>query len=452
MKFTYSVKAAELRRKAPVIIFVFSLMFWSFAYGVAVQKFALFPYRLIRDAEKGAKETRRIIMGELPRYHRSTHQSRPVIVHRPEAFSPGLTLVSGLTKEDDIEVKVITPEGEALHRWRIDWFNGFWPDPHHIPKTSLPRRRPATFIHGIALLKNGDLVFNLERLGMARVELCGNVVWRLPYQTHHAVHVEEETGNIWVAGQKLIKERSPNLPGHRPPFWEFTLLKVTPGGDISREISVPDLLIKNGLQGLLYMSATKDHSTQVTGDTLHLNDIEVFPSHLQAGVFQRGDVMISLRNIHAVLVFNPDTLTVKYLSIGKVVRQHDPDFIDGETISIFDNNLVRSDPRGSHSRIVVVSARNHQVRVLYSGSAEQPFYTDLMGKHQWLPNGNILITESTEGRAFEIDPKGELVWEYFNLIDKGRLALMDEAQRLPAFFSRSFFEGARRTCGKTQAP
>ena len=450
MKFIQRINYAGLRKRAPVIIFVLSLVFWSFAYGVAVQKFEFFPYKIIRYAEKGAKETRSILTGELPRYNRRTNRTETVIAHRPSAFSEGLTLVSGLTKEGDIEVKVITRDGEALHRWRIDWFDGFWPDPHHIPKKSMPRKRPATFIHGIALLKNGDLVFNLEQLGMARMELCGNVVWRLPYQTHHALHVDE-TGNIWVAGQKLIRERSRNLPGYRPPFWEYTVLKVTPGGETLREISVPGLLIKNGLQGLLYMSATKDRSTEVSGDTLHLNDVEIFPSHLQPGVFERGDVMISLRNIHAIMVFNPDTLNIKYLSIGKVVRQHDPDFVDGERISIFDNNLVASDSQASHSRIVVMSARNDQVQVIYSGSVERPFYTDIMGKHQWLPNGNILITESTEGRAFEIDPEGKLVWEYFNLVDKGRLAWVDEAQRLPAFFSRSFFEGGRRRCGKTQA-
>jgi hypothetical protein len=347
-------------------------------------------------------------------------------------------------------VKVITRDGEALHRWRIDWFDGFWPDPHHIPKRSMPRKRPATHIHGIALLKNGDLVFNLAQLGMARVELCGNVVWRLPYQTHHSLHVDE-TGNIWVAGQKLIKERSPNLPGYRPPYWEFTVLKVTPGGETLREISIPDLLIKNELQGLLYMSATKDRSTQVSGDTLHLNDVEIFPAHLQPAVFEKGDVMISLRNVHAIMVFNPDTLNIKYLSIGKVVRQHDPDFVDGERISIFDNNLVASESQGSHSKIVVVSARNDQVQVIYSGSGEQPFYTDIMGKQQWLPNGNILITEATKGRAFEIDPEGKLVWEYFNLVDKGRLALLTEAERLPPFFTSSFFADARRKCGAAQA-
>ena len=454
MTFIHRRKYVALRKKMPAMLFVCSLMFWAFAYGVAVQRFQVFPFHILQHAEEGAYEAVAIFTGALPWYYRQTDRTETVMVHRPSAFSEGLTLVSGLTKEGDIEMKVLTRDGETLHRWHIDWFDGFWPGPHHIPEEDLPRRRPATFIHGIALLPNGDVVFNLDLLGMVRMGLCGNVVWRLPYQTHHALHVDE-TGHIWVAGQRRVKERSPELPGYQPPFVEFTVLKVTPGGEIVREISIFDVLIKNKLQGLLYLLPTDTWSdtwsVEVSGDTLHLNDVEIFPAHLRPGVFQAGDVMISLRNISAIIVFDPETLRIKYLSIGKVVRQHDPDFVDGDHISILDNNNVEPASQSPQSRIVVVSATDDQIHVIYSGSEEHPFYTAIMGRHQWLPNGNLLITESMNGRAFEIDPEGQLVWEYFHLVDKGRLALLAEAHRLPALFTRSFFDESRRTCGELQA-
>jgi Arylsulfotransferase (ASST) len=456
VKFIQQINCDAFRKKAPVVMFVLSLMGWSFAYGVAVQRFHVFPFNTLRHAETAAKETIAAITGDVPWIYRQSDRTETVVVHRPHAFSEGLTLVSGLTREGNVEVKVLTRDGEVLQRWLIDWFDGFWPDPHHIPEEDLPRKRPARYIHGLALLDNGDVVFNLDLLGMARVGLCGNVVWRLPYQTHHALHLDE-TGHIWVAGQKRITKRSPDVHGYQPPFVEFTVLKVTPGGDIVREISIFDVLIKNKLHGLLYMSP-KDTSTwtdtwslEFGGDTLHLNDAKIFPSYLQSGVFQAGDVMVSLRNINAIMVFNPDTLRIKYLSIGQVVRQHDPHFVDGERISIFDNNNVAPTSQHPQSRIVIVSAINGQAHVKFSGSAEQPFYTAIMGKHQWLPNGNMLITESTRGRAFEIDPNGQLVWEYFNVVDKGRLALITEAHRLPSVFTRAFFEEGRRTCGATQA-
>jgi len=35
-------------------------------------------------------------------------------------------------------------------------------------------------------------------------------------------------------------------------------------------------------------------------------------------------------------------------------------------------------------------------------------------QNQRLPNGNTLITESTQGRIFEVTPENEIVWEYYN--------------------------------------
>ncbi len=73
-----------------------------------------------------------------------------------------------------------------------------------------------------------------------------------------------------------------------------------------------------------------------------------------------------------------------------------------------------------------------------------------MGKQQWLPNGNLLLTESTKGRAFEIDRGGEIVWQHVNLVDDDRwVGLVDETQRLPASFDKRFFEQRQKSCGTT---
>ena len=70
-----------------------------------------------------------------------------------------------------------------------------------------------------------------------------------------------------------------------------------------------------------------------------------------------------------------------------------------------------------------------------------------MGKKQWLPNGNLLVTEATKGRAFEIDKKGKIVWQNVNLVEDGKLAgLISEAQRLPPSHDPSFFEQQRQQC------
>jgi hypothetical protein len=172
-------------------------------------------------------------------------------------------------------------------------------------------------------------------------------------------------------------------------------------------------------------------------DRLHLNDVEPFPSNLEEGVFKKGDILVSLRNINTVLVFNGDSKEIKYLSTGMFIHQHDPDFIDGNTLSVFDNKTA-SGERGFQSRIVIVSARDMTSEVFFKGSLENPFYTSVMGKHQWLPNGNLLITETRQGRAFEINRRGEVVWEYVNYVDRGVIGIVTEVLRLPLEYKSVF--------------
>ena len=194
------------------------------------------------------------------------------------------------------------------------------------------------------------------------------------------------------------------------------------------------------------MANIDDWQTDVSGNTLHLNDVKTFPSHLEAGVFKPGDVMISLRNINTILVFDPDDLRIKFTSVGQVLRQHDPDFLDGNTISVFDNNNLLPDQQAVSSRIVTISAIDGKANIRFAGTADDVFFTDILGKHQSLPNGNVLITESRRGRAFEIDRENAVVWEYYNRVGDGVNGVITEAQRLPPNFNKAFFEKTAANC------
>lgn len=45
-------------------------------------------------------------------------------------------------------------------------------------------------------------------------------------------------------------------------------------------------------------------------------------------------------------------------------------------------------------------------------TARKDVFSKRRGAAQRLPNGNTLVTESHHGRAFELDPNGEIVWEF----------------------------------------
>ena len=363
------------------------------------------------------------------RGHFPTGYSRKLPTHLPGAAYPGLNLVTAVEADARLAAYIMDMEGKVIHSWDVDWFR-IWPDAKHLPDKALPRKRPGTHIHGAVVLDDGDIVYNYEDLGLVRLDLCGDVVWRLPYRTHHSIHQDDE-GDLWVSANIHRVGKDARFSNHEPEFIEPVILEVSEDGKIKSEISILELLRENGLSGLLYMSAKDNRETLVTGDTMHLNDVEPFPSSMQPGLFSPGDLLISLRNIHTVLVFTAATGRIKHVWTGAFVRQHDPDFLDGNTISVFDNNNVAPPASGQQSQILLLSAVSKDRTVYYAGDEETPFYTNIMGKHQWLPNGNLLISESMRGRAFEIDRDGRVVWEYINLVEDGYAGLMEEVQRLP---------------------
>jgi len=432
-------------------VFFMSALILAFLYGVAATKLNIFPAPLILSAKGAADYLLEQWGGRTAWYYHSTDQREQVVVHAPEQVAPGLTLIGELGTDEKSHVKVVDERGRVIHSWRIDWYE-MWPDPAHLPAEVVPKTAPSE-IHGVKLASNGDLIFNFEKLGMVRLDPCGQIVWRLPHRTHHSIHIDEN-GHIWTSGLITRQSPQPLLPNYAPPFEEFTILEVTPDGQIVRELPVAKLLIDNDLHGLLYMGTTNNRSTKVTDDTLHVNDVEVFPSWRAPGVFRAGDIMISLRNINAIAVFDPSTLRIKFLSIGRVLRQHDPEFLDGNTITVFDNNNLAvwhgdgalPDPAGHYSRVVAISAKTGDSEVRFSGSKEQPFFTDIMGKHQWLSNGNLLLTEAVAGRVVEVNPQGRIISEYFNLQGDGVVALVDDAVRLPPEFDEAFFANAVAAC------
>jgi hypothetical protein len=160
--------------------------------------------------------------------------------------------------------------------------------------------------------------------------------------------------------------------------------------------------------------------------------------------------MVSVRNINTVFVFNRESEEIKFITTGLFVRQHDPDFIDGNTFSVFDNNNIAPESANPQSRIVIVSATdNKTAKVFFEGTPETPFFTNIGGKHQWLPNGNLLITSFSDGRGFEINPEGKIVWEYFNYVDRGMVGVVTEVQHLPLKYERIFRDRGSVTYGQT---
>jgi hypothetical protein len=130
--------------------------------------------------------------------------------------------------------------------------------------------------------------------------------------------------------------------------------------------------------------------------------------------------------------------------------------VDGNTVSVFDNNNLRRPEdwdktaseadSGYASRVVTISAVTGKVDVLYSGTPDHHFFTDIMGQQERLANGDLLLTESVPGRVVELDRRGQVVWEYVNIVDGKLKGLISDAHRLPPQFDHQFFTTTAARC------
>jgi hypothetical protein len=146
-------------------------------------------------------------------------------------------------------------------------------------------------------------------------------------------------------------------------------------------------------------------------DIFHPNNLDVLPpEHAEAfPEFRAGDLLISLKKLNLVAVMDPVAMKIKWWSHGPWRWQHDPDFTRDGFISVWNNNvdllrseIIKIDPKTGR-------ALNDLAR------GEVKFYSGSMGKHQYLPNGSVLIVVPDEGRVLLASAQGVKIMEYNNL-------------------------------------
>lgn len=400
-------------RSVPVdrIVFVASLAVLAWLHGFATSARQWFPNDLLDQAWDQAQA---MWPFRPPIYlHERIYGREGAQIVEPEALQPGLTLItSAWGSPGDLTpgLRLIDRQGEVLHEWRIDPTDAF--------SQFTDRFRPAVKdfdLQGTYLFPNGDVLVNLEYAGTLRLDACGNVLWRLQAGNHHSI-ARAEDGSFWIpAVTPSPRRESPahpdGFPGIERPVYQDQILRVTEDGTVLETINVLDVLYANGLEWLL---AEEDRLRDV--DPTHLNDVEPLPDSLAAEypLFEGGDLVVSLRALDLVFVLDPETERVKWHAAQHLIRQHDPDFIGGGWIGVFDNRWdgTRRGTMLGGSRILAFQPHTDSMRVWFPTPRSEPFYTPHRGKWQRLDNGNLLLTEEAAGRIVEVAPDGRTVWEW----------------------------------------
>jgi hypothetical protein len=292
-------------------------------------------------------------------------------------------------------------------------------------------------IHGAALYPNGDFIANFDGHGIVRVSACGEIVWRNQARTHHSIFIDDE-GYIWAP--KLRKQGRYNEKSiHELPFVADQIGQFDPDtGEMIQEIDLIKIIVDANAQGIV------KHPYSNINDLLHVNDVEVLSKAMADSfpLLDAGDIMLSSRNLNQIWIIDGKTHTLKWWKTGPMIGQHDPDFQADGKITLFDNRPAGLPSSENHflgdaggSRILSIDHQTGAFTTLYTTNENSTFYSPYRGKHQLLPNGNILIAETDAGRAYEVLPNGKVVWSYINAWDEDEVGWILGAHRYPLSYA-----------------
>lgn len=378
----------------------------AFVSGLAVESYHIWPYRIIHDMVAVGRSL--VTYGEIvsPRRIQKAPPDAPdvrVKIYDPEQMVPGFYVLYGWDQQENRYTSRLYDEKGVLHHiWPVDYAALSPDNPVHKKENA----------HALGVLRDGSIIVSFARGDfMARLDACGKPIWMNKGVYHHSLFKAED-GSYWTW-------RSPGTPfGHH----HFLVNFDPESGAILKEIDLVEDIIKADALSSLVFSTRPDFKFLDLADSpcdgretdlYHPNDIEELSSRLveQFPMFCAGDLMISVRNLNLVCVIDPVSFHIKWWNIGPWRLQHDPDFTQDGKISVFNNN------RGHlRSEILQIDPSTHEtVNKLLGG--EVHFYSEAMGKHQYLSNGNILIIVPDEGRMLVTSSTGKKVAEFNNIID-----------------------------------
>jgi hypothetical protein len=408
-------------------MFATSILIIVFAYGFAVGRHRWFPDAVIHSGASAALDLGRnwkAYFGSEPTRLLQPSRGQPAGALQlvPAGTAPGVTFMSSFF-EGDIGLALISADGKIFHRWPLRYFEIFTPDEVEQIGNS-PQGNWGAAMMGATILDDGAVIFTFNNGGLVKLDKCGKMIWKRTHKTHHSVVVDDD-GSLWVPSTLRAYEPGDTveLPGLSAPFIEESVLHLDSGGNVIEEMSIPRLIEANGLFAMM-MANGDTRTTNTFADYTHLNKVDVLGKRMAPAfpLFAAGDLLLSFRHLNLVMVVEPRTWRVKWHQIGPWLRQHDAEFrLDGK-ISVFDNRTDNhaGELRGG-SRIVAMDPGTRAVSTVYAGRKDSPFYTDVEGEHVYLPNSNLLISESMAGRIFEVDSAGTVVWQFVNAYDSARV-------------------------------
>jgi hypothetical protein len=170
-------------------------------------------------------------------------------------------------------------------------------------------------------------------------------------------------------------------------------------------------------------------------DVMHTNTLELVggqPTRWSG----RSDTLICLRELNAIAAIDLSMGNVAWSwGPGELSGPHQPSLLPDGKVLVFDNGV-----RTKRTRIIVVDPSTQEIVWSWSADPPESFYCPLAGGCEQLPDGNLLVTNSTAGSAFEISMNGDIVWQMKLPVDvygadRGRVSIYRMAAIAPSIVS-----------------
>lgn len=320
--------------------------------------------------------------------------------------------------EDTTGAFLMSMTGEILHQW------------------TPPEEGALKFV---TMDREGNIFgsfFRTDKKELIKMNWESQVLFSVPGEFHHDIDLLAD-GRIVT----LRREKQPLSHKRRRITASLDYLVVlSPEGKVLQDISLFDVLKQHSVVADILNEAARRPPRHVL-DLLHTNTVQVLDRDFP-GLGNRGDVLLCMRNLDLIVIYDYhlDKIKWEYLGKGVLDRPHEPTLLDNGHILIFDNGYRRG-----WSRVIEIDPATKEIVWQYRGDPKESFFTKERGSIQRFPNGNTLITESDSGRVFEITWEGEMVWEWFNPLfssDKKR-AIVYRMKRLEFSVVRPLLETAR---------
>jgi len=286
--------------------------------------------------------------------------------------------------------------GRVLHRWRYP-LRRLWPD-----LAAYPEIDKLDYWRHAQVLPDGRLLAVYEGLGMVELDPSSRVLWSYRGGTHHDFEVNAD-GTIDVLEREW--HIVPRVRTDVPVFEDF-LTTLSADGTPVRRLSLIAAFARSPWAGIL------GRVPRTRTDIFHTNSVERLDGGPEESdpAFRRGNLLISLRELSLIAVVDPQRQAVVWAKRGAWRRQHQLTMLANGRLLLFDNGGAGK----GRSRVIEVDRNDGTIAWEYRGEPEAPLDSKTLGAVQRLPNGNLLVTDSHQGRALEVTPQKRVVWEFHN--------------------------------------